>query len=97
MNPTEDEMKAISKSFGIHPLTTEDIMLNEPREKVELFRNYYLVCFRSFDINDEKSKIRASAAYAEEKALKRDKRRRYKTKNEDYSLMMMQMTELMAT
>lgn len=85
MNPTEDEMKAISKSFGIHPLTTEDIMLNEPREKVELFRNYYLVCFRSFDINDEKSKIRASAAYAEEKALKRDKRRRYKTKNEDYS------------
>lgn len=76
MNPTEDEMKVISKTFGIHPLTTEDIMLNEPREKVELFRNYYLVCFRSFDINDEKSKIRASAAHAEEKAIKKDKRRK---------------------
>jgi hypothetical protein len=35
--------------FGIHPLTTEDILLEETREKIELFRNYYLVCFRSFD------------------------------------------------
>jgi magnesium transporter len=30
-------------------LTTEDILLEETREKIELFRNYYLVCFRSFD------------------------------------------------
>lgn len=51
MNPTEEEMKVISKAFGIHPLTTEDIFLGETREKVELFRNYYLVCFRSIDIN----------------------------------------------
>jgi magnesium transporter len=35
--------------FGIHPLTTEDILLEETREKIELFRSYYLVCFRSFD------------------------------------------------
>lgn len=35
--------------FGIHPLTTEDIQMEETREKIELFRNYYLVCFRSFD------------------------------------------------
>jgi hypothetical protein len=27
--------------FGIHPLTTEDILLEETREKIELFRNYY--------------------------------------------------------
>lgn len=76
MNPTEDEMKAISKAFGIHPLTTEDIMLNEPREKVELFRNYYLVCFRSFDINDEKSKMRASISAAEERSLKHGRRKK---------------------
>jgi Mg2+ and Co2+ transporter CorA len=38
-----------SQVFGIHPLTTEDILLEETREKIELFRNYYLVCFRSFD------------------------------------------------
>ncbi|KAH8737419.1 hypothetical protein BGZ61DRAFT_438288 [Ilyonectria robusta] len=47
--PTEPEMKAISKAFGIHPLTAEDIMLQEAREKVELFRHYYFVNYRSFD------------------------------------------------
>ncbi|CUA67838.1 Putative metal ion transporter C27B12,12c [Schizosaccharomyces pombe 972h-] [Rhizoctonia solani] len=35
--------------FNIHPLTTEDIQMEETREKIELFRNYYLVCFRGFD------------------------------------------------
>lgn len=48
-SPTEAEMKVISKAFGIHPLTAEDIMMQEQREKVELFRNYYLVNYRTFD------------------------------------------------
>ncbi|KAJ7228250.1 cora-domain-containing protein [Mycena pura] len=48
-NPTDEEMKMLSKVFSIHPLTTEDIQMEETREKIELFRNYYLVCFRSFD------------------------------------------------
>lgn len=48
-SPTVDEMKVISRAFGIHPLTTEDILMEETREKIELFRSYYLVCFRSFD------------------------------------------------
>ena len=30
-------------------MTTEDIQMEEAREKIELFRNYYFVCFRSFD------------------------------------------------
>ncbi|RDX53755.1 cora-domain-containing protein [Polyporus arcularius HHB13444] len=47
--PTDEEMKLLSKVFCIHPLTTEDIQMEETREKIELFRNYYLVCFRSFD------------------------------------------------
>lgn len=47
--PTDQEMKVLSRAFGIHPLTTEDILMEETREKIELFRNYYLVCFRSFD------------------------------------------------
>ncbi|CED82103.1 Mg2 transporter protein, CorA-like/Zinc transport protein ZntB [Phaffia rhodozyma] len=46
--PTDQEMRMLSKVFGLHPLTTEDIQLEETREKIELFRNYYLVCFRSF-------------------------------------------------
>lgn len=54
INPTEEEMKVLSKAFGIHPLTTEDIFLGEIREKVELFKDYYLICFRSFDIVAER-------------------------------------------
>ncbi|KAJ9095287.1 hypothetical protein QFC21_005653 [Naganishia friedmannii] len=49
LSPTDEEMRMLAKVFGIHPLTTEDILLEETREKIELFRNYYLVCFRSFD------------------------------------------------
>ena len=48
-SPTEAEMKVLSKTFGIHPLTAEDIMVQEQREKVELFKNYYFVNYRTFD------------------------------------------------
>lgn len=48
-SPTEAEMKVLSKAFGIHPLTAEDIMVQEQREKVELFKNYYFVNYRTFD------------------------------------------------
>jgi magnesium transporter len=53
LNPTEREMKVISKAFGIHPLTTEDIRTRETREKVELFKTYYFVCFHTFDCDPE--------------------------------------------
>jgi magnesium transporter len=56
LDPTEEEMKVISKTFGIHPLTTEDIFLGEAREKVEVFKSYYFVCFTSFDIVHERRK-----------------------------------------
>lgn len=52
VNPTEEEVFTICKSFGVHPLTREDITMQEPREKVELFRDYYFVCFRSFYANE---------------------------------------------
>jgi len=52
-SPTEQEMKILSKAFGIHQLTAEDIMLQEPREKVELFQNYYFVNYRSFEQDKE--------------------------------------------
>ncbi|CCG84420.1 protein of unknown function [Taphrina deformans PYCC 5710] len=53
MCPTDGEMRTIAKAFGIHPLTAEDIRVQETREKVELFRSYYFVCFRSFDHDKE--------------------------------------------
>ncbi|KAK6334905.1 Mg(2+) transporter [Orbilia javanica] len=53
-SPTEAEMKMIWRAFSLHPLTYEDIRVQETREKVELFRSYYFVSFRSF-ITDEES------------------------------------------
>jgi len=49
LSPTDAEMKVLSKTFGIHPLTAEDIMMQEAREKVELFSKYYFVNYRSFE------------------------------------------------
>lgn len=48
LNPTHQELDGFRRAFGIHPLTTEDITTQEAREKVELFKQYYFVCFRSF-------------------------------------------------
>lgn len=55
LNPTEAEMKVLTRAFGIHPLTHEDVMMQEAREKVELFHNYYFVNYRTFeqDTNSE--------------------------------------------
>lgn len=47
-NPSKEEVVAICKAFGAHPLTTEDIATQETREKIELFPSYYFACFRSF-------------------------------------------------
>ena len=48
VKPTASELEAVSRAFSIHPLTTEDILTQEAREKVELFKQYYFVCFRTF-------------------------------------------------
>ncbi|KAJ5608518.1 hypothetical protein N7537_005137 [Penicillium hordei] len=55
VNPTDEELGAISRAFSIHPLTTEDIQTQEAREKVELFKQYYFVCFRTFFQMDKTS------------------------------------------
>lgn len=47
--PTDAEMRVLAKAFGIHALTAEDIMMQEAREKVELFRHYYFVNYRTFE------------------------------------------------
>ncbi len=38
-----------TQHFHVHPLTIEDISTEEVREKYEVFRHYYFVCFRTFD------------------------------------------------
>ncbi|KAF3059941.1 putative metal ion transporter C27B12.12c [Daldinia childiae] len=48
--PSEEEVRALCKAFGVHPLTIEDITTQEPREKIEIFPSYYFASFRSFNV-----------------------------------------------
>ncbi|KAL0931612.1 CorA-like Mg2+ transporter [Colletotrichum truncatum] len=52
-NPTKEEVTAICKAFGVHPLTIEDVTTQEAREKIELFPSYYFASFRSFHAVEE--------------------------------------------
>jgi hypothetical protein len=47
--PTEAEVDMLANVFSIHPLTSEDIKTGELHEKLEVFKNYYFVIFRSFN------------------------------------------------
>lgn len=48
---SESEMRVLSKILARHPLTSKDILMQEAGEKVELFRNYYFVNYRTFEQN----------------------------------------------
>ncbi|CAO3690076.1 unnamed protein product [Rhizopus stolonifer] len=48
-SPSNEEMRAISKIFRLHPLTTEDIQAQESREKCELFQHYMFINFRTYN------------------------------------------------
>ncbi|KAM4062233.1 corA-like Mg2+ transporter protein [Hirsutella rhossiliensis] len=50
---SREEVQGICKAFGVHPLTIEDIITQEAREKIELFPSYYFACFRSFNVVEE--------------------------------------------
>jgi Mg2+ and Co2+ transporter CorA len=49
--PTYRDMAELSKMFPLHPLTVEDILQQDTREKVEVFEklNYYFVVVRAID------------------------------------------------
>ncbi|KAJ5537637.1 hypothetical protein N7494_007116 [Penicillium frequentans] len=44
---TMEDVDLVSQELSIHPLTSEDIKLRESREKVDVFRNYYLISFKT--------------------------------------------------
>ncbi|KAI9313038.1 hypothetical protein BX666DRAFT_1864815 [Dichotomocladium elegans] len=62
-SPTDQEMRVLAKALHIHPLTVEDICMEEQREKCEVFKNYYFICFRSFEQNQN------SASYMQPLAI----------------------------
>ncbi|KAH8997262.1 hypothetical protein EDB92DRAFT_1402578 [Lactarius akahatsu] len=50
-NPSWEDMKSLGRLLHLHPLTLEDILQREPREKFELFPKlgYYFIVFRALE------------------------------------------------
>ncbi|KAJ1656747.1 CorA metal ion transporter [Dispira simplex] len=46
--PTQKDMDLVTQVFRIHPLTEEDILTEECREKCELFSHYYFTSFHTY-------------------------------------------------
>ncbi|KAL2813323.1 hypothetical protein BDW59DRAFT_31842 [Aspergillus cavernicola] len=44
---TETDVNAVARSLSMHLLTIEDILLQEPRQKIETFPGYYLISLRT--------------------------------------------------
>ncbi|CAG7995087.1 unnamed protein product [Penicillium salamii] len=64
-DPTEGDVDAVAQALSIHPLTTEDIVMREPREKVDVFKNYYLLSLQTLvasKVKEERPGIPVSAA-----------------------------------
>ncbi|KAJ1928054.1 CorA metal ion transporter [Tieghemiomyces parasiticus] len=49
--PEPRDMALLARFFKIHPLTAEDILTQDAREKCETFRNYYFTSFRTFEMD----------------------------------------------
>lgn len=47
--PTSEDLHRMAQSFGIHPLSTEDIQMKDSREKCEVFELYLFICLRTCD------------------------------------------------
>lgn len=58
---SEKDVETVSQALSIHPLTVEDIVARETREKVETFRNYYLISFQALVADDDKDAFPSSA------------------------------------
>jgi Mg2+ and Co2+ transporter CorA len=56
-NPSEKALRLLCSAFRVHPLTVEDILMQEIQEKMENFPSYYFVCFRSFHMVETDSEM----------------------------------------
>lgn len=45
MNPTANQIRELEIAFGIHPLTSEDILAKDGREKLEEYAGYVFLVF----------------------------------------------------
>ncbi|TBU35326.1 hypothetical protein BD309DRAFT_989787 [Dichomitus squalens] len=59
-SPSWEDMCEIGKLLGLHPLTLEDILTQDPREKLELFPKlgYYFLSFRAIESRKTRERLR---------------------------------------
>ncbi|KAL5535391.1 hypothetical protein ACEPAF_3485 [Sanghuangporus sanghuang] len=59
-SPTWDDLRSIGKLLHLHPLTLEDILHRDPREKLELFPRlgYYFIVFRALEGERSRERFR---------------------------------------
>ncbi|KAG2023640.1 cation transporter [Coprinopsis cinerea AmutBmut pab1-1] len=62
-SPTWEDLRALGKLLHIHPLTLEDILQQDPREKLELFPKlgYYFISFRAIESQAERTRMQKEA------------------------------------
>lgn len=56
-HPTEDAMRELGKSFGLHPLALEDVLNSGQRPKVEAFSDYLFVVMSLPMLEDDLVKV----------------------------------------
>ncbi|KZT30534.1 hypothetical protein NEOLEDRAFT_1126102 [Neolentinus lepideus HHB14362 ss-1] len=63
-SPTWEDMKAFGQLLHIHPLTLEDILQQDPREKLELFPKlgYYFIVFKALESKKTQERCHRSQA-----------------------------------
>ncbi|KJE91002.1 hypothetical protein CAOG_02211 [Capsaspora owczarzaki ATCC 30864] len=50
--PTKHDMRMMEHVFNLHPLTTEDVLSDDTREKLEVYDNYLFICLHSYSLNE---------------------------------------------
>jgi magnesium transporter len=53
-NPAEQDLRILCAALHVHPLTIEDILNRETREKIEDYGTYYYACIWSYRGLDDK-------------------------------------------
>ena len=52
VDPTDEDLAVLQKTFGVHPLTIEDVKHRHQRPKVEIFQDYAFVVLRPIELTD---------------------------------------------
>ncbi|KAI9368056.1 hypothetical protein BJX61DRAFT_525700 [Aspergillus egyptiacus] len=67
---TDEDVSSLARAVSLHPLTVEDILLQEPRQKIETFPGYYLISLRTLAATiDCEEEVKPSEAKSQDEYL----------------------------